>query len=161
MSSAKWRPLRLGLSVSYHISMINCIIGSSEFVRIIADILLNTISPKYCKPRSIRQKILSITMSDCKVYVLHSPSLAHMIAFYVSHDSVIKWKHFPRYCLSVRVIHRSAVTSRHKGQWRVSLKFFFHLRTEQTVERDARDFYVLHIESMVLLSGRGCLELTP
>ena len=36
---------------------------------------------------------------------------------------VIKWKHFPRYWLSVRGIHRSPVNSLHKGQWHGALMF--------------------------------------
>ena len=36
--------------------------------------------------------------------------------FYVVHDDVIKWKHFPRYRPFVMVIHRSPVNSNHKGQ---------------------------------------------
>ena len=39
------------------------------------------------------------------------------------HDDVIKWKHFPRYWLYVRGIHRSPVNSPHKGQWRGALTF--------------------------------------
>ena len=39
------------------------------------------------------------------------------------HDDVIKWKHFPRYWSFVRGIHRSAVNSPHKGQWRGALMF--------------------------------------
>ena len=39
------------------------------------------------------------------------------------HDDVIKWKHFPRYWLFVRGIHRSPVTPPHKGQWRGALMF--------------------------------------
>ena len=39
------------------------------------------------------------------------------------HDDVIKWKHFPRYWPFVRGIHRSPVTSPHKGQWRGGLMF--------------------------------------
>ena len=39
------------------------------------------------------------------------------------HDGVIKWKHFPRYWLVVRGIHRSPVNSPHKGQWRGALMF--------------------------------------
>ena len=39
------------------------------------------------------------------------------------HDDVIKWKHFPRYWLFVRGIHRSPVNSPHKGQWRGTLMF--------------------------------------
>ena len=39
------------------------------------------------------------------------------------HDDVIKWKHFPRYWLFVRGIHRSPVNYPHKGRWRVALMF--------------------------------------
>ena len=39
----------------------------------------------------------------------------------ISHDGVIKWKHFPRYWPFVRGIHRSPVNSPHKGQWRGAL----------------------------------------
>ena len=39
----------------------------------------------------------------------------------VSHDDVIKWKHFPRYWPFVRGIHRLPVNSPHKGQWRRAL----------------------------------------
>ena len=41
----------------------------------------------------------------------------------VSHDDVIKWKHFPRYWSFVRGIHRSPVNSPLKGQWRGALMF--------------------------------------
>ena len=39
------------------------------------------------------------------------------------HDDVIKWKHFPCYWPFVRGIHRSPVSSPHKGQWRGALMF--------------------------------------
>ena len=39
------------------------------------------------------------------------------------HDGVITWKHFPRYWPFVWRIHRSAVNSPHKGQWRDALMF--------------------------------------
>ena len=39
------------------------------------------------------------------------------------HDDVIKWKHFPRYWPFLRGIHRSAVNSTQKGQWRGALMF--------------------------------------
>ena len=42
----------------------------------------------------------------------------------ISHDDVIKCKHFPRYWPFVRGIHRSPVNSPHKGQWRGALMFF-------------------------------------
>ena len=41
----------------------------------------------------------------------------------ISHDDVIKWKHFPRYWPFVRGNHRSSVNSPHKGQWRGALVF--------------------------------------
>ena len=41
----------------------------------------------------------------------------------VTHDDVVKWKHFPRYWPFVRGIHRSTVNSLHKGQWRGALMF--------------------------------------
>ena len=37
---------------------------------------------------------------------------------FVSHDDVIRWKHFPLYWPFLRGIHRSPVDSPHKGQWR-------------------------------------------
>ena len=43
--------------------------------------------------------------------------------FVVSHDDVIKWKHFPRYWPFVRGIHWWPVNSPHKGQWRGALMF--------------------------------------
>ena len=41
----------------------------------------------------------------------------------MTHDDVIKWKHFPRNWPFVRGIHRSPVNSPHKGQWRGALMF--------------------------------------
>ena len=38
-----------------------------------------------------------------------------------NHDDVIKWKHFTCYWPFVLGIHRSPVTSPHKGQWRGAL----------------------------------------
>ena len=39
----------------------------------------------------------------------------------LSHDDVTKWKHFLRYWLFVRGIHRSPVSPPHKGQWHRAL----------------------------------------
>ena len=39
------------------------------------------------------------------------------------HDDVIKWRHFARYWLFERGIHRSPVNSPLKGQWRGALMF--------------------------------------
>ena len=41
----------------------------------------------------------------------------------LEHEDVIKWKHFPRYWLFVRGIHRSPVKSAHKYLWRGALMF--------------------------------------
>ena len=41
----------------------------------------------------------------------------------VTHDDVMKWKHYPRYRPLMRNIHRSPVISPHKGQWRGALMF--------------------------------------
>ena len=41
----------------------------------------------------------------------------------LSHDDVIKCKHFPCYWPFVRGIHQSPVDSPHKGQWRGALMF--------------------------------------
>ena len=43
------------------------------------------------------------------------------ISWRKNHDDVIKWKHFRRNWPFVRGIHRSPVTSPHKGQWRGAL----------------------------------------
>ena len=41
----------------------------------------------------------------------------------LTHEDVIKWKHFPRNWPFVQGIHRSPVNSPHKGPWRGALKF--------------------------------------
>ena len=53
----------------------------------------------------------------CMTYMLETRCI------YLLHDDVIKWKHFPRYWLFVRVNHRSLVNFPHKGQWRGALMF--------------------------------------
>ena len=56
---------------------------------------------------------------------------------YIDHDDVIKWKHFPRYWPFVRGIHRSPVTSPHKGQLRGALIFFFDLRLNKRLSKQS------------------------
>ena len=56
-------------------------------------------------------------MTHCLVMSLHQLGLG------MTHDDVIKWKHFPRYWPFVRGIHRSPVNSPHKGQLRGALMF--------------------------------------
>ena len=43
--------------------------------------------------------------------------------FHMSHDEVIKWKHFSRFWPFVRANNRSALNSPRKGQWRGALMF--------------------------------------
>ena len=62
--------------------------------------------------RRAGDKPLSEPMMTHASHILRSP-----------HDDVIKWKHFPRNLTFVRGIHRSAVNSPHKGQWRGALMF--------------------------------------
>ena len=65
-------------------------------------------------------------------------SLVPTVSF--SHDDVIKWKHFLRYCPFVRGIHRWPVNSPHKGQWRGALMFSICAWTNAWVNnRDAGD----------------------
>ena len=45
------------------------------------------------------------------------------LVYFICHDDIIKWKHFPRYWSFVRGIHRSPVNSPHKGQWLGALMF--------------------------------------
>ena len=52
-----------------------------------------------------------------------SEGLFYLDSWGLTHDDVIKWKHFPRYWPFVRGIHRSPVNSLHKGQWRGALMF--------------------------------------
>ena len=71
----------------------------------------------------------SITWGNTSVGVLphdlwcHISEHSQQIPGIISHDDVIKWKHFPRNWPFVRGIHRSPVNSPHKGQWRGALMF--------------------------------------
>ena len=55
----------------------------------------------------------------------------------ITHDDVIKWKPFPRYWPFVRGIHRSPVSSPHKGQWRGALMFFCDLRLNKRLSKQS------------------------
>ena len=60
-----------------------------------------------------------VSFISTKVYQYHGfpmRVLLHNLHLSWNHDDVIKWKHFPRYWLFVRGIHRSPVNSPHKGQ---------------------------------------------
>ena len=60
----------------------------------------------------------------------------------IRHDDVIKWKYFSRYWSFVRGIHRSAVGSPHKGQWRGALIFLFGLRLNVWLSKQSRRWWV-------------------
>ena len=49
--------------------------------------------------------------------------LSTQLIFHSHHNDVIIWKHFPRYWLFVRGIHRSPVDSPHKDHWCGALIF--------------------------------------
>ena len=61
--------------------------------------------------------------SSTPIYTEISICLWRRTDILLSHDDVIKWKHFPRHWPFVRGIHRSPVNSLHKGQWRGALMF--------------------------------------
>ena len=74
-------------------------------------------------------KIMPVHVTESKSQWAISPG-RHCYGYYLGtlscyqiHDDVMKWKHFPRYWLFVRGIHRSPVNSPHKGQWRGALMF--------------------------------------
>ena len=82
--------------------------------------------------------------------------------FPLSHDDVIKWKHFPRYWPFVRGIHRSPVNSPHKGQWRGALMFYLICVwiNGWVNNREAGDFrrYRAHYDVIVMLKSSYLAE---
>ena len=60
----------------------------------------------------------------------------------VSHDDVIKWKHFSRHWPFVRGIHRSPVNSPHKGQWCGALIFFFDLHLNKRLSKQSWGWWI-------------------
>ena len=68
----------------------------------------------------------------------------------LNHDDVIKWKHFPHNWPFVRGIHRSAVNSSHKGQWRGSMMFF----VDSSVYSGA-EYYLNNLEACDLRRHRA------
>ena len=83
----------------------------------------------------------------------------------VSHDDVIKWKHFPRYWPFVRGIHRSPVNSMHKGQWRETLMFSLICGRMNgwANNGDAGDLkrQLAHYDVVVMNRGPLSLKVTP
>ena len=61
-------------------------------------------------------------MGNCQLAILwERMSATSDVPVRITHDDVIKWKHFPRYWPFVRVNHRSQLDSPHKGLWRGDL----------------------------------------
>ena len=83
-----------------HISVMNC--GLWDFLLIYSDSLF-----------------ANFTWILWAYYLLHSKFLHRE----PRHDDVMKWKHFPRYWLFMRGIHRSPVNSPHNGEWRGAFIF--------------------------------------
>ena len=80
---------------------------------------------RICWRHTLASKINVNTMAVYSWYLRrkYQSSVSLVIGKKVSHDDVIKWKHFPRNRSFVRGIHRSPVISPHKGQWRGALMF--------------------------------------
>ena len=76
------------------------------------------------------------------------------LAYKLTHDDVIKWKHFPRNWPFVRGIHRSPVNSPHKGQWRRALMFSLICvwMNDWVNNREAGDLrrYCVHYDVLVM-----------
>ena len=68
--------------------------------------------PKYSPIRRVLRYLLCV--------IIMTARHGHLFCI---HDDVIKWKKIPHYWPFVRGIHRSPVTSPHKGQWRGALMF--------------------------------------
>ena len=75
----------------------------------------------------------------------------------VSHDDVIKWKHFPRNWPFVQGIHRLPVNSPHKGQWRraLMLSLICTWTNGWVNNRDAGDFRRHRTHYDVILMKKG------
>ena len=66
------------------------------------------------------QKKKSSALSKCR---FPSQKAAMLTFLTISHDDIIKWKHFLRYWPFMQGIHRSLVNSPQKGQWWGALMF--------------------------------------
>ena len=64
-----------------------------------------------------------VVIQRLDVFCCNEISIKIDVAHILQHDDVIGWKQFPRYWPFVRGIHRSPVTSPHKGQWRGDFMF--------------------------------------
>ena len=77
--------------------------------------LLRVLKPDQLRPTSREQlfRALFVIVEVCRLGIQWPTAQLNS-----NYDDVIKWKLVPRYWLFVRGIHRSPVSSPHKGQWR-------------------------------------------
>ena len=73
-------------------------------------------------------------MTYVTIYATSLRSITH------THDDVIKWKHFPRYCPFVRGIHRSSVNSPTKGS-DAELWCFFDMYPNKRLSKQWRGWW--------------------
>ena len=84
--------------------------------------------------------------------------------FPLTHDDVIKWKHFPRNWPFVREIHRSPVNFPHKGQWRGALMFSLNYAwiNDWVNNREAGDLRRQHGHyDVIVMKGSWCRKRFP
>ena len=71
----------------------------------------------------------------------YNPNLSWINVWYVVHDDVIKWKHFPRYWPFVRGIYRSPLISPHNRPVARSFDVFFDLRLNKQLNKQSRGWW--------------------
>ena len=108
-------------------------------------------SARYCRPfweplecRKIgaiafQIKILMALAHFKGMQRIHPPPNPIVRSFFIWHDDVIKWKHFPRYWPFVREIHRSPVPGKFPAQRPVTQSFdvFFDLRLNKRLRKQS------------------------
>ena len=121
----QWRNYRVrcGSFSLYDVMILNCFRITGRLIPIKGPAIwmfdaFFVVSPDYLLNKQFSGRRFETPWSSCDITVM-SCSSADLCA----HDDVIKWKHFPRYWLFVRGIHRSPVNSPYKGQWRGALMF--------------------------------------
>ena len=111
----------------------SCVFSATDFQTFARSIRIFWI---YCLIRGNIFKIINSHMISDKSWITGEINSRHCVWWWLwnigerhvqglSHDDVIKWKHFPRNWPFVREIHRPPVNFPHKGQWRRALMFFF------------------------------------
>ena len=83
--------------------------------------LVEVTHPTDCKPKFSPRVFCGVAVAQIR-WLIHLGA-ALLLEKMLTHDDVIKWKHFSRYWPFVPGIHRSPANSPHKGQWRGALMF--------------------------------------